>query len=700
MATSKGYRPRKMSKGELRRYGTGRVIADRYEIVDVVGAGAMAVVWLARDRKGESLFWAIKEMRPNTFSRDRDNNLNAMLAEAYFIQRLDNPAIPRVTEIIKTGSTKADFDVFVVMDYVDGEPPRERMKRQGHPFSQEEVIDWGIQLCDVLGYLHRGHRHVDTDSRSTAKADFYPIVYRDLKPDNVMLCSDGTVKLVDFGIAMELKPGGKDAFGGGTMGYSAPEQLDREAHGRYPADTRADIYALGTTLYSLVTGYVPKVVANRDGSRAVDFSMRPIREVDPTLSDGLERIIWKATRPNPDDRYQDVEDMRYDLEHYEDLTQEHRSVQQHKVDTFCRRLVRAVLCAALGAACVVASFAVRGTSYGSLIARARSASTDEANVSWSQNSQGVMMRTAEPSDAERLYTQAIEVNPGGYEAYAGLVESYEADGLFTPTEERRWRSVWEQHGDSMRNKGDYGRLCYDVGVAYLCYYDYMGLKDKPDSSFDVGAISGQGSIENATRSSEWFRRANEAYRNDAGTSGLSDREYAATQVYETIAAFHTTFSKGSLEGKSGDLQEAYVRLWESLRKVVLGDGGDAIVSQSDDMVKLRLYQVAFEAISSPTYLAGFRDNTAVTQDAAEQLLDAVGDGTANLADFVSSMSTTGDSTSPAQAIYDEMADGRQEAEQNIKTTFNSPAAIAAQGNADKASEADGGPGADEGSDQR
>ena len=147
--------------------GIGRVVDNKYEIIAAIGKGGMSNVWLGRDRRLDKL-WAIKEIKPNVAGRQGAANRQAIIDEANFMKRLDHPAIPRVVDIIDTGSS-----IFVVMDYVNGTALSKVLRQQGEPFEQEEVIDWGIQLCDVLGYLHTIHPPAG-----------YPVVYRDLKPSN------------------------------------------------------------------------------------------------------------------------------------------------------------------------------------------------------------------------------------------------------------------------------------------------------------------------------------------------------------------------------------------------------------------------------------------------------------------------------------------------------------------------------------
>ena len=143
-------------------------------------------------------------------------------------------------------------------------------------FSEEMVVEWAKTLCDVYIYLHEHKPN--------------PIIYRDMKPSNLMKTPEGTVKLIDFGIAREYKVDAKsDTLLLGTKGYAAPEQ-----EGLAQTDERSDIYSLGVTLYHLLTGISPR--------EALGF--KPLRQIDPQFSEGLEIIIRKCVMPDPKDRYQ------------------------------------------------------------------------------------------------------------------------------------------------------------------------------------------------------------------------------------------------------------------------------------------------------------------------------------------------------------------------------------------------------------
>lgn len=617
----------------------------------------MSNVWLGRDRRLDKL-WAIKEIKPSARGRQAQANRQAIIDEANFMKRLDHPAIPRVVDIIDTGAS-----IFVVMDYVNGTALSKVLRQQGEPFSQEEVIDWGIQLCDVLGYLHTIH-----------PPDGYPVVYRDLKPSNVMLRDDGSVKLIDFGISMELLPTGpSDDRVIGTAGYGAPEQVDAQVHKTCPVDTRADVYALGTTLYTLVTGHVPRMRSDEVGRQTVDFELRPIRDWNPQLSDGLQAIIERATQRDPNDRYQTIDEMRYDLEHYEELTAEYRAAQQAKVNGFWARVRVAAVAAAVGVACLAGSFMVRNSSYDTLLHEASLASTEERNVEVVPNADGKgYTRTADASEAEEDLARAIELAPDRIEPYQQLLDVYQADKVFTPTESRRWSEIWQRYGRSISGDAQYGRLCYDTGILYLCYYDYMGLKDvQTNVAEGIVVASGQGAIQNASRSTDWFARAKRAAAGDpSGHAGLqvdeNVDELAALDVYETIGEFYEQFTTAGFEGR--DVSAASASFWQSLSAAILGDADNPPVAlQSSKIVQLRLYQVAFESINSSTYLTGFRQ-AGVTADEVTTLLEALRDRL-TAEEFRSYVESNPAAT---QAMYDEVVNGYEDAVANINRTYNSP----------------------------
>lgn len=265
----------------------GEIIDGRYEILKEIGRGGMSIVYLAMDnRLNKSI--VVKEIR----RRDNSNNkllMDSLKQESDLLKNLDHAALPKIYDIIDRG------DIYVVMDYIEGESLNRKLKREGK-IQAKEVINYGIQLAKVLSYLH---------NRPT------PIIYRDMKPDNVMLTPDGRIKLIDFGISKEYKVDTEsDTTNLGTRAFAAPEQIAGLKN-----NARTDIYSLGVTLYNLVTG---------KSLNDPPFMLKPIREWDSSLPEGLEYIIKKCTETDPADRYENCDDLLYDLENVEKLTKAYK----------------------------------------------------------------------------------------------------------------------------------------------------------------------------------------------------------------------------------------------------------------------------------------------------------------------------------------------------------------------------------------
>ena len=276
------------------------VIDGKYEILKEIGRGGMSIVYLAMDKRLNKQ-WAVKEIRKRDNSRNDEIVVNSLLAEANLMKRLDHPSLPRIVDIIDNGST-----IYVVMDYIEGEPLSRVLQQYGAQ-PQEIVLEWAESLCGVLDYLHN---------------QTPPIIYRDMKPANVMLKPDGSLKLIDFGIAREFKEENvEDTTCLGTRGYAAPEQFG----GKVQTDARTDIYCLGVTLYHLITGHNPS---------EPPYEIYPIRHWNPNLSSGLEAVIQKCAQQNPLDRYQSCAELMYALEHYQEQDDLYRNEQKKKLNKF------------------------------------------------------------------------------------------------------------------------------------------------------------------------------------------------------------------------------------------------------------------------------------------------------------------------------------------------------------------------------
>ncbi len=282
----------------------GTVLDGKYEIWKEVGRGGMSIVYLARDNRLNKQ-WAVKEIK-NDGSKSTKTLLKGLEREANILKNVDHPVLPRIVDIINQEGT-----IYVVMDFIEGTTIQDRLKKEGAQ-PQDLVIEWGLQLASALDYLHNMNP---------------PVIYRDMKPSNVMIKPEGGVKLIDFGTAKEyIVENNADTTALGTRGYAAPEQFgDAQGRGIYKTDARTDIYNLGATLYHIVTGKNPC---------EPPYEMKPIREWNPTLSSGLEKIILKCTQPNPSDRYQNCSELMYALEHYTELDDAYKKKNKKKMAAF------------------------------------------------------------------------------------------------------------------------------------------------------------------------------------------------------------------------------------------------------------------------------------------------------------------------------------------------------------------------------
>src|SRR5699024_4431040 len=181
----------------------GEIMYCSYVVVNEIGRGCMNIVYLAMDNRHKKSL-VIKDIRKRQ-SGNHEVLINSLVIEANMLKKLEHPALPRIYDIIETSD-----GIYVVMDYIESESQKEKMDRE-YSVPPDEVIEWAKQLSDVLAYLHNQEPN--------------PIIYRDMKPDNIMLTPDGTIKLVDFGIAREYKiDRSSDTTNLGTKAYAAPEQ--------------------------------------------------------------------------------------------------------------------------------------------------------------------------------------------------------------------------------------------------------------------------------------------------------------------------------------------------------------------------------------------------------------------------------------------------------------------------------------------
>lgn len=515
----------------------GSLVEGKYKILNEVGHGGMSVVYLAMNEKANKQ-WAVKEVRKDGV-KDFEVVRQGLVAEIDILKRLNHPSLPSIVDVLD-----GEESFIIVMDYIQGNSLQKALQEYGAQ-PQNVVIEWAKQLCDVLVYLH---------SREPS------IIYRDMKPANIMLKPDGKVTLIDFGTAREFKERNlADTHCLGTVGYAAPEQFG----GRGQTDGRTDIYGLGATLYHLVTGMNPC---------EPPYEIRPIRQINPALSGGLEKIILKCTQNNPDDRYQSAAELMYALEHYEEIDDLYKKKQKKKLTKF---VASSVATAVFGATAIWANGAAEATK--------------------KQNYE-LMVQQA---DSWAAYANAIAIDTSRTEAYLGFENSdtYNNKGLIEYlltdnvidvdedtdlTEFAKSLSVSGSNGyfrnvaalDELRtgNPEGYKAVCNEIGRAYLFYY-YVEVTSS-----------------RYTEAAKWFSKVNDKknYPLAAACCDIAD-------CYKNIGVYEKS-------EEMNKLQSTYNELFKKLSDMASG------VNNGDHDVSMRIWQQVVDMLEDGKNLKVFVSN--------------------------------------------------------------------------------------------
>jgi eukaryotic-like serine/threonine-protein kinase len=259
----------------------GATLQNRYLIQGVLGVGGMGSVYRARDMRFPNVtkLVAVKEilnLAPDPTVRELI--VHTFEREANILATLSHPSIPQIYDYFTQGDRS-----FLVQEFIEGSDLEAYLEKMPGLLSADLVVEWAIQLCDVLSYLHNH------------KPD--PIVFRDMKPSNVMLDQHQRIRLIDFGIARGFAAGQKGTMIG-TEGYSPPEQYRGEA------SPTGDIYALGATLHHLLSKRDPRV------EPPFSFAERPLPAINPSVSSSLNAIVYTALNYNPADRFASAQAMK------------------------------------------------------------------------------------------------------------------------------------------------------------------------------------------------------------------------------------------------------------------------------------------------------------------------------------------------------------------------------------------------------
>lgn len=479
----------------------GTVIGGTYKILDVIGRGGMSIVYLAINEKANKP-WAVKELVRKEFQ-----DLETDRKEIALMKRLKNPHLPSIVDVIEQGER-----LLIVMDYVEGRTLDAVLKEEGvQPV--ERVLDWAGQLCQVLGYLHRQSP---------------PVIYRDMKPSNVMLKPDGTIVLIDLGAAREFRPElSTDTVALGTCGYAAPEQYEEEGQ----SDARTDIYCLGVMLFQLLTGEGPHM-------------LQPLRALRPEIPAGLEAIVERCVQKEKAGRYQSAEELAYALEHYWEQDAAYRLVQKKKLRRFAVVLGVTLLLGVSAAASGVAEQRLRQNSYEAWLLAARN--------------------TPEKEEELVACEKAISLDPKRADGWMTLLEDgFLDDQILTAAESERLRGLlirYERDGKTWEqlfreNKRGYAEFAYQAGIAY--FYKYEENSGKKNARI-------------------WLKAAADSGKLNAWQEGRAERLYA-------IADYYTRIGQAD---EAGDDLISYGQYWADLSALTRGN----LVAEDNARTALVMYQ--------------------------------------------------------------------------------------------------------------
>ena len=521
----------------------GSLVDGKYKILSEIGHGGMSVVYMAINEKANKT-WAVKEVRKDG-KMDFNTVRQGLMAEIETLKKLKHPNLPSIIDVIED-----DDSFIIVMDYIEGRSLDKIVEENG---AQPEayVVEWAKQLCDVFGYLH---------SRTP------PIIYRDMKPANVMLKPDGNIMVIDFGTAKNYEIDLGETTGIGTIGYAAPEQYIGSGLGR--TDARTDIYCLGITMYHLLT--------NIDPCKNL-ISDKSIRAVNPALSHGLDAIIQKCTQYQPADRYQSCAELMYDLENYEILEPLYKKKQKRKLGVFFLTILMAAIFAASGLV----------TNY-----MAAQKATDTYETKLYDASKSVNY-----DEKLELYKECIAIpnKAGEKDAYLGLIQAFkDNDDVFTQSEANLLTKYIKNNKAALQSNPDnYTEICFETGKLY--WYYYQGENASSASDEFTGAIYAV----------EWFSDVPEGYK-----------DYGMASAYANIGSFYRNIARYVVEASD---KGQYKPFFENMQKLL---NSVALNENESEIVRLELLEMSRSALQQ--YATKFKGD-GITQKQMQDMYTTISD---------------------------------------------------------------------------
>lgn len=478
----------------------GSVVGGKYKILNVIGKGGMSVVYLAVNESANKP-WAVKEI-----IKDRCCGFEADRREIELMKKLRNPHLPGIADVIERRGS-----LLIVMDYIEGRTLESLFQEYGRQ-EEKDVVDWAVQLCSVLSYLH---------------ARTPPVIYRDMKPSNVMLRPDGRIMLLDLGAAREYRPQNTgDTVALGTRGYAAPEQYMEGEQ----SDARTDIYCLGAMLFRLLTGEEP-------------YRLQPVRNLCPEISAGLENVILTCTQTEKRERYPSCAALRYALEHCREQDEAYRRLLKRKAALFSSVFALSLLLGMAAGIFAGMEAHVRKSSYEAFLFAAQHAENKEEEL-------------------ENLKKAAV-LDPEREEAYLTLLrDGFLDDGIFTAEESRFLRGLLIRcdKGDETneavfrKNEKGYAVFSYEAGIAY--FYKFEDRSNKRNA---------RGYFESASRSEE-----------------LDEKKRKRAERLCLISSYYARIGRTD---EAGDASVSYRDYWEDLTALSAGD----LAAEDNERTALVMY---------------------------------------------------------------------------------------------------------------
>ena len=479
----------------------GSVIDGKYKILNIVGRGGMSIVYLAMNEKANKQ-WAIKEIIKNDY-----RDLAVERKEIEMMKRLKHPNLPAIVDVIEQKES-----LLIVMDYIEGRSLEDIVQEYG-PQEETLVVKWAKQLCDVLHYLH---------------TQTPPIIYRDMKPSNVMLKPDGNIMLIDFGAAREYKATNlKDTVLLGTKGYAAPEQYRSDGQ----SDARTDIYSLGVMVFRLLSGTEPVMLC-------------PIREICPNVSVGIEKILLKCTRVAKRERYQSAAQLYDAFSRYWEYDESFQREQKRKLWIFMIPFVLAICFLTSLILFFVLEKVTRENNYQAYLAAAANSTTK--------------------AEEFENYKHSIRLNPAREEAYLTLLHDMLLDdGIFTIEESETLRAILISHDADGKtneqsfqtNEPGYAQFSYELGITYFYKYEDKSNKKNAKGYFEIAAVS----------------------------ESLSDKKKKRAERLLVISDYYNTIG---IMDEAGDIFVTYQDFWKDLTLSSVGN----LVEEDNVRTALVMYE--------------------------------------------------------------------------------------------------------------